>query len=394
MSESIFIADGDRFVPTEHARGPWDPRALHGGAPAALITVGVRALCSPARAAHRASRLRVPATDPDGAADAVHAHRAARPPRAGAGRRAARRRRDWSCARARCACRRRGRRGAAAAGRRSRRARRQQSGGEATARPPARATTPRRASRSTARATRASPATAMEMRWLERPVAARPGPGVDAPAPSAAARRAAEPARRAWPRRPTSATASAPRCRSTLPVHQRRPDHPPAAPAAAASGSGSTRARCCTSGGAALAESVLHDEHGPLGRAFQTLVVQALALSRRHASAHATAQRSPSASSIAASVSASSTMPDAEAFACTCSGRLAPTIAEATFRWRSTHASASCGHRQPGLLGDRPQPLHGLEHRRRDQPVDEAAHALARGARVRPAAAGRAGTCR
>jgi Thioesterase-like superfamily len=38
MSESIFIADGERFVPTEQARGPWDPRALHGGAPAALIT--------------------------------------------------------------------------------------------------------------------------------------------------------------------------------------------------------------------------------------------------------------------------------------------------------------------------------------------------------------------
>jgi acyl-coenzyme A thioesterase PaaI-like protein len=37
MAESIFIADGDRFVPTEQARGPWDPRALHGGAPAALI---------------------------------------------------------------------------------------------------------------------------------------------------------------------------------------------------------------------------------------------------------------------------------------------------------------------------------------------------------------------
>jgi hypothetical protein len=38
MSESIFIAEGGRFVPTEQARGPWDPRALHGGAPAALIT--------------------------------------------------------------------------------------------------------------------------------------------------------------------------------------------------------------------------------------------------------------------------------------------------------------------------------------------------------------------
>jgi Acyl-CoA thioesterase C-terminal domain/Acyl-CoA thioesterase N-terminal domain len=38
MGESIFIADGERFVPTEQARGPWDPRALHGGAPAALLT--------------------------------------------------------------------------------------------------------------------------------------------------------------------------------------------------------------------------------------------------------------------------------------------------------------------------------------------------------------------
>ncbi len=37
MAESIFVGDGNLFTPTEHARGPWDPRALHGGAPAALI---------------------------------------------------------------------------------------------------------------------------------------------------------------------------------------------------------------------------------------------------------------------------------------------------------------------------------------------------------------------
>ena len=38
MSDTIFVADGgDLYTPTEHARGPWDPRALHGGAPAALI---------------------------------------------------------------------------------------------------------------------------------------------------------------------------------------------------------------------------------------------------------------------------------------------------------------------------------------------------------------------
>jgi hypothetical protein len=36
--DSIFIPTGEgRYEPTEHARGPWDPRALHGGAPAALI---------------------------------------------------------------------------------------------------------------------------------------------------------------------------------------------------------------------------------------------------------------------------------------------------------------------------------------------------------------------
>jgi Thioesterase-like superfamily len=38
MSESIFLAESESFLPTEHARGPWDPRALHGGAPAALMT--------------------------------------------------------------------------------------------------------------------------------------------------------------------------------------------------------------------------------------------------------------------------------------------------------------------------------------------------------------------
>jgi len=35
---SIFVPEGEgRFRPTEYARGPWDPRAQHGGAPATLI---------------------------------------------------------------------------------------------------------------------------------------------------------------------------------------------------------------------------------------------------------------------------------------------------------------------------------------------------------------------
>ncbi len=36
---SVFtVREDGSFMPTEHARGPWDPRALHGGAPAALMT--------------------------------------------------------------------------------------------------------------------------------------------------------------------------------------------------------------------------------------------------------------------------------------------------------------------------------------------------------------------
>jgi hypothetical protein len=44
MSDTIFLpasspeGDDECFMPTPHARGPWDPRALHGGAPAALMS--------------------------------------------------------------------------------------------------------------------------------------------------------------------------------------------------------------------------------------------------------------------------------------------------------------------------------------------------------------------
>ena len=35
--DSFYVADGDRFVPTELTRGPWDPEAEHAGPPAALM---------------------------------------------------------------------------------------------------------------------------------------------------------------------------------------------------------------------------------------------------------------------------------------------------------------------------------------------------------------------
>ncbi|MDE3131813.1 MAG: thioesterase family protein, partial [Acidobacteriota bacterium] len=37
MTEAIFERHGDHFFATGLARGPWDPRAQHGGAPAALL---------------------------------------------------------------------------------------------------------------------------------------------------------------------------------------------------------------------------------------------------------------------------------------------------------------------------------------------------------------------
>lgn len=43
MSTPIFERDGDRFVATSAARGPWDPAACHGGAPAALLAAAIDA---------------------------------------------------------------------------------------------------------------------------------------------------------------------------------------------------------------------------------------------------------------------------------------------------------------------------------------------------------------
>jgi hypothetical protein len=37
VADVLFERDGDRYLPTELARGPWDPDSCHGGAPAALL---------------------------------------------------------------------------------------------------------------------------------------------------------------------------------------------------------------------------------------------------------------------------------------------------------------------------------------------------------------------
>jgi hypothetical protein len=40
----IFERDGDAYVPTGHARGPWDPDQLHGGGPCALLAGAIERL--------------------------------------------------------------------------------------------------------------------------------------------------------------------------------------------------------------------------------------------------------------------------------------------------------------------------------------------------------------
>jgi hypothetical protein len=44
---AIFTRDGERFVPSEHAVGPWDAQSLHGGAPSALLARAIEQLPAP-----------------------------------------------------------------------------------------------------------------------------------------------------------------------------------------------------------------------------------------------------------------------------------------------------------------------------------------------------------
>ncbi|MBK5224767.1 MAG: thioesterase family protein [Acidimicrobiia bacterium] len=44
----LFRRDGDRFIPTDLTIGPWDQRAQHGGAPAALLTHAIELVEAPA----------------------------------------------------------------------------------------------------------------------------------------------------------------------------------------------------------------------------------------------------------------------------------------------------------------------------------------------------------
>ena len=45
-SDALFVIDGDVAAPSELTRGPWDPGAMHGGPPAALLARAIEA-CDP-----------------------------------------------------------------------------------------------------------------------------------------------------------------------------------------------------------------------------------------------------------------------------------------------------------------------------------------------------------
>lgn len=47
MGDALYTRDGDAWVPGELTRGPWDPRAQHGGAPAALLARAIEQIEAP-----------------------------------------------------------------------------------------------------------------------------------------------------------------------------------------------------------------------------------------------------------------------------------------------------------------------------------------------------------
>jgi hypothetical protein len=47
VTDAVYTLEDGRFVPSGHARGPWDPGAQHGGPPTALIVRAVEALEAP-----------------------------------------------------------------------------------------------------------------------------------------------------------------------------------------------------------------------------------------------------------------------------------------------------------------------------------------------------------
>ena len=269
MSETIFVAEGERLLPTEHARGPWDPRALHGGAPAALITAAFERLQPGAEL--RIARLGFELLRPIPAAPLTLTTRIVRP-----GRRV-----QELAAELRSAGEEEGAAGQLVC--RASALRVQEVGPEAAASaPPSTGDEEPMAAPESGRPVRFAldgtaedsfATSAMEMRWLTDPW--EPGPG------------------RVWMRLRRMLLAGEPltplaRLAATadfgngvsaalpfedflfinadLTIHLQRPPR--------GEWIGLDARTLLEGGGSGLAESVLHDREGPVGRAFQTLVVE------------------------------------------------------------------------------------------------------------------------
>jgi acyl-coenzyme A thioesterase PaaI-like protein len=270
MSESIFLAQGERFIPTEQARGPWDPGALHGGAPAALITSAFERMIGDDL---RVARLGFELLRPIPKAPLTLTTRVVRPGRrvqelaaeltAGA---------DEHGDGGEVVCR------AGALCVRTIPAEVLQSPSDASDETATRVLAPPESGRPVRFALNGSTessfaATAMEMRWLDDPRALGPArvwmrlryPLVPGEPPTPLARLAAT----ADFGNGVSAALPFERflfINADLTIHLQRPPR--------GEWIGIDARTLLPAGGTGLAESVLHDEHGPVGRAFQTLVVQ------------------------------------------------------------------------------------------------------------------------
>jgi hypothetical protein len=281
MSSSIFLADGEQFLPTEQARGPWDPNALHGGAPAALITAAFERMQPGAEL--RIGRLSFEYLRPVPLAPLTLSTDIVRPGRRVQELAAELHVGDQLVARASALRVQAVPEQAEAAAAAARQAARAGSSGEdagpdpeadpdAPMPPPASGELKRFALNESTGESFAG--TAMEMRWLGDPWLPGPGrvwqrlrhPLLPGQQPTPLARLAAT----ADFCNGVSATLPFDRflfINADLTIHlQRIPE---------GEWIGLDARTRLSAGGAGLAEGVLHDERGPLGRAFQTLVVQA-----------------------------------------------------------------------------------------------------------------------
>ena len=68
MDSAFYVSDGGDFVSSELTRGPWDPDAQHAGPPAALLGRELERLDERRRVAAREDHVRDPAPGPDRAA--------------------------------------------------------------------------------------------------------------------------------------------------------------------------------------------------------------------------------------------------------------------------------------------------------------------------------------